>query len=162
MLPLVVSRYLSAWYIWSPSAYPLLKAWNLFFPPFIIPPLYLSPTVSWQWSGNVLLLLSLTSASVCSWALSEGFPQPPPHGKCSSACFGCGPQLCWSRSSSTNHMILDSFTAVRTMLQSSCETRCSCCFTSLCLQKATAGSCDTRAALEAPEISALPLYSFFK
>lgn len=90
-------------------------------------------------------------------AFSEGSLSPLP---VTSTWFSCVPQLCWSRSSSTNHMILDSFTAVLTTLQSSCETHCSCCFTPLCLQKATAGSYDAGAALQAPEITALLLYAF--
>lgn len=134
--------------------------WEIsFFCPLVIPPLYLSPGDSWQWSENVLLLLSLTSACAVHKPLAESAPSPLP---VASARFSCGPQLCWSRSSSTNHMILDSFTAVCTMLHSSCETHCSCCFTSLCLQKPAAGSCETGAALHAPEMSASPLYSCFK
>lgn len=150
--------------IWVPDIFeaPLLTfpgRCETCFPSFIFSHLCLSRTDSWQWSGNVPLLLSSTYASVCSQTFIEGFPSPLP---AVSARFSCGPQLCWSRSSSTNHMILDSFAAVRTTLQSSCETRYSCCFTSVCLQKATAGSCDTRAASQAPEISALPLCSFFE
>lgn len=101
---------------------------------------------------------SLSNFCICVLtAFSEGSPSPLP---VTSTWFSCVPQLCWSRSSSTNHMILDSFTAVLTTLQSSCETHCSCCFTPLCLQKATAGSYDAGAALQAPEITALLLYAF--
>lgn len=80
LLPLVPG-YWSAWYMWSPSAYPPWKVGNIFFfffCLFVIPLLYLSPTVSWQWSGNVLLLLSLTSACGIHRPLVESAPSPLP------------------------------------------------------------------------------------
>lgn len=166
MLPLVVSRNLGAWYIWSPSAYPPWKVWNL--PPsFIIPPLLSQPhgllALVWECSAAPGFYFCSCDSMICVFAnLYRRVPAvpPPPVGERSGACFSCGPRLCQSRSSSTNHMILDSFTAVRTVPQSSCETRCSCCFASLCLQKATAGGCDAGAALQAPQISALPRIPF--
>lgn len=88
-------------YSWSPSAFPPGKCEN-FFPLCVISPLYLSPAVSWQCSGQVLLLLSLASVLT---TFSEGSPSPLPMV---STQFSCVPQPCWSRSSSTSHMILDS------------------------------------------------------
>lgn len=95
-----------------------------FFPPFIIPPLL---AAVWQCSAS-----RLSDSCVCLFAsLQRRIPQ----------LFTRGPQLCWSSSSSsTNHLIPDSITAVHTAPRSSCEAPSSCCFASLLLHKAPAGS----------------------
>lgn len=79
-------------------------------------------------------------------AFSEGFPAPPP---CWELFLQPRPQLCWS-SSSTNHLIPDSSTAVRTVPQRSCESPSS----------AVRSACRKLWSRQPPETSALPLHAF--
>lgn len=111
------------------SLRPPVQVWQLiFFPPFIIPPLL---AAVWQCSAS-----PLSDSCVCLFAsLQRRIPQ----------LFTRGPQLCWS--SSTNQLIPDSITAVHTAPRSSCEAPGSCCFASLLLHKAPAGSRGTGAAV---------------
>lgn len=79
-------------------------------------------------------------------AFSKGFPNPPP---CWERFLQPRPQLCWS-SSSTNHLIPDSSTAVRTAPRRSCESPSS----------AVRSARRKLWSRQPPETSALPLHAF--